>query len=513
MTPTKLDRSYFLSYYLMDSTMAPRPYPRHCAATESLTRRSTTVECISTDLEYVRPKAKRLPVYNGLAVVKLSLVHMIRGTLCLLFTFIFLCRNYLLGNVSPNPNELPDNTHLVVTAPLKHAQHLLAAPITTYIKPKRDWLVEPHVSHGYPVRDVWSSEQMCPNDEDFNYWVRVRATRWQKREYREEHNIWQDAVGDKLGGYLFARKMGIRAPRIDFCTGNGPQALEEYKPSPNNGFVVKNLYGHSSKNVYVMETGFGGINRITQKKMTLQDIQRHLKHVNATDIYIEELIQSGRDDGTVPDDYKFYTFNGQVANIRVVRNRGTERNCMAFYDENWNRHDEFGCFRYAYNKPKGNKMDPSTGCYPITVGAANDTRRFCSDIPPPKSFPKMLEMAKRLSKRIGVFMRIDLFEDADGEVVLGEYTPFCSYGGYSCAARVVDGCVDSCFLGRAWKENSLVEGEPYEYKEGWEKRPNGKMVKRSLPPLEGGPITPAPEYLIGWSELSMEEKCNRIKDL
>ena len=402
----------------------------------------------------------------------------------------------------------PSPWHNAEQLALKQGHELLSGRFTTTIESKLEWLKDSDIA--YPVRDVLSSVQMCPDDEDFNMWIRARAVRWHKPTYLAEHKIWQPAVGDKIGGYLFARKMGVRVPHIEFCSGDGPVALTEYMPPKDRGFVVKNIFGHSSRNVYVMKSGFGGANLITQQNMSLDDVQYDLKRSNVTDIYVEELVDSGRVDGTVPDDYKFYTFNGKVANIRVIRNRGTERFCMAFYDEEWNRHYQFGCFRHAINKPKGNKTDPATG---LQHGYFNDIRRFCSDLPPPKSFPKMLETAKRLSERIGIFMRIDMFENADGEVVLGEFTPFSAYGVYHCAAKVVDGCIDSCFLGRLWKENSLTDGARYDYKQGCEKNENGKFVKKVLPPLEGGPITPAPEYLKDWDLLTTHEKCARVKDL
>jgi len=488
--------------------MAQTVYHRPCGAADSaqVIRRPTEVE-----LAPQKSGKRRADTWRG----QKRLVRFMRGTLCALIGTLFLWKRSrsVIVPLSHRVHESPPSHKLAPLATLKHAHQLLSAPITTVIEPKPDWMEQPYVQYGYPVREVWSSEQMCEDDEDFNYWIRVRTQRWQKPKYLEEHGIWQAAIGDKLGGYLFARKMGVRVPHIDFCTGNGPELLSQYDPPKDKGFVVKNLYGHSSQNVYVMESGFGGINRINDKKMSLKDIQGKLKRANATDIYVEELIESGRPEKSIPEDYKFYTFNGKVENIRVIRNRGTERFCMAFYDEHWNRHDEFGCFKYAEDKPKGNKTDPQAGCYPVKVGAANNTRRFCSNVPPPKNFPKMLETAKRLSKRIGVFMRIDMFENADGEVVLGEFTPFSSYGGYHCSAKVVDGCVDSCFLGKAWKENSLTKGESYQFKAGWEKRHDGKMVKMKMPRLEGGPITSAPKFLKDWGKLSMHEKCARIKDL
>lgn len=80
-------------------------------------------------------------------------------------------------------------------------------------------------------------------------------------------------------------------------------------------------------------------------------------------------------------------------------------------------------------------------------------------------------------------------------------------------AKVTEsGCVDSCYLGRLWKESSIAGAGnvTYDYKEGWERLENGKFKKRSLPPLEGGPFTLAPEYLVGWRDLTGQEKCDKI---
>lgn len=183
------------------------------------------------------------------------LVRAIQGSLAALIAALFVWQcNHPFHLSSPLDNEILPPL-IVASIALKHAQHLQHAPITTLIKPKQDWLEEPHVSYGYPTRDVWSSEQMCPDDEDFNMWIRKRTMRWHRPGYLKEKGIWQADIGDKVGGYLFARMMGVRAPRIDFCTGDGPEALSEYVPPKGKGFVVKDLRGHSSKNVFVMEHG------------------------------------------------------------------------------------------------------------------------------------------------------------------------------------------------------------------------------------------------------------------
>lgn len=430
--------------------------------------------------------------------------------------------------------------------------HVLEPPISTSITPDPEWLADVDGQQqrlfGYPVRDVAPTQQFCKRDEDFLSWIKTRSYRWfELPSYKEEMGIWQHNIGsDKLGTYLFAKMQSVKVPQILYCSGDGPDALSNYSAPPNNnGFVVKDIHGHSSKNVFVLENGFGSMNRITQKQTTLGDIRKSFKRAKTRDIIIEELIESGHGD-TAPADYKFYMFNGTVASIRVVRNRGTFQQCMAFYDEFWNRQDTFGCFQHFDRKLRNTpsfKRDKESGCFPLVGGGDVDNKkRLCSNVGPPESFSKMLSTAKRLSRRIGIFMRIDLFENAQQQVVLGELTPFCSagkvsvriavFGGaffvafasphfvvffsfqYHCAATAVDGCVDSCVLGKAWKANSLIPGEPYEYKEGWERRASdGRMVEKQVPRLEGGPITSEPEYLKGWSSLTTRQKCDRIRDL
>lgn len=79
------------------------------------------------------------------------------------------------------------------TVALKQGHELLSREVTIPIKPKKAWLKDPAIA--YPVRDVLSSEQICPYDEDFNMWIRKRTERWRKSAYLKEHKIWQDAIG------------------------------------------------------------------------------------------------------------------------------------------------------------------------------------------------------------------------------------------------------------------------------------------------------------------------------
>jgi hypothetical protein len=58
-----------------------------------------------------------------------------------------------------------------------------------------------------------------------------------------------------------------------------------------------------------------------------------------------------------------------------------------------------------------------------------------------------------------VYVRIDMFVTATNEIYVQEYT-FNHLGGTKhCAATIVDGCVDSCFLGKLWYGTSLTSDE------------------------------------------------------
>lgn len=340
------------------------------------------------------------------------------------------------------------------------------------------------------------SYQACLKGENYLQWLKTRNKRWHNHTYVERHGIWQNSVNDKLGGYLFARKMGVRVPHLMFCTGDGPDALRRFSPPKNGAYVVKDLQGYSSRGAFVLRKG---INMLNQKRTGMRDVRSQLKKLKATSIIVEELIDGARINEAIPDDFKFFAFNGIVAAVLVQRNRGTDQACGATFDENWNRLDQFGCFNYGENELE---IDPVTGCNAIRW-EFSQPKSLCSDREPPRNFPKMLDIAKRLSKRIGVHMRIDILAGSGGEVVLGEFTPWSANGLFHCSAKISDGCVDSCFLGRLWNEASTHSS--MEDANGFE----GDY----LPNFEGGPITPVPEYLKGWGQMTTKEKCDRIATL
>lgn len=101
------------------------------------------------------------------------------------------------------------------------------------------------------------------------------------------------------------------------------------------------------------------------------------------------------EDGSVPEDYKIYCFNGIPDAILVCKGRfskGSHKAQYYFYDHNWNF--------LPYNKGDNVNNDPK--------------------VEKPKNLDKMLEIARKLSKDF-IFARIDLY-NIDGKIYFGEIT-------------------------------------------------------------------------------------------
>lgn len=102
--------------------------------------------------------------------------------------------------------------------------------------------------------------------------------------------------------------------------------------------------------------------------------------------------------GTVPEDYKFYCFNGEPRFLLVIKGRGVN-------------------LQYCY-------FDMNFNLMPIM----DKGMEFPSEIPTkPRNFEKMVEMVRKLCAEIP-HVRIDLY-NIDGNIFFGEYT-FYSAGGF-----------------------------------------------------------------------------------
>ena len=101
---------------------------------------------------------------------------------------------------------------------------------------------------------------------------------------------------------------------------------------------------------------------------------------------------------TVPNDYKFFMFNGKMDSVMVCTNRASGHPTFRFYDKEWNR--------LLYQKPE---LEPE------------------SNVERPENYEKMIRIAEQLSENL-VHMRVDLY-NIDGHIYFGELT-FFDQGGF-----------------------------------------------------------------------------------
>ena len=74
--------------------------------------------------------------------------------------------------------------------------------------------------------------------------------------------------------------------------------------------------------------------------------------------------------GSLPTEYKFHAVNGEVLAIDIITGRGGDCPCYAVVDKNWDRLDQFGCF-----KPDGIGLTGLNGCTAINFTTGH--RRAC----------------------------------------------------------------------------------------------------------------------------------------
>lgn len=110
-------------------------------------------------------------------------------------------------------------------------------------------------------------------------------------------------------------------------------------------------------------------------------------------IIFEEFLECG---GKIPDDYKFFCFNGEPSFIQIDKNR--------------------------FINHKRNIYDLNFSLLPVKYVYDN----FQDKITPPKDFEKMLEIARKLSSETN-FIRVDLY-NINGRVIFGELTNYPEAG-------------------------------------------------------------------------------------
>jgi hypothetical protein len=342
----------------------------------------------------------------------------------------------------------------------------------------------------FPVAPLGSTvqygrQQNCPKEIDGLRFINSRIRKRKTGDFPWQ----QSSLNDKWGFYVFCKANGIRVPEIYMCSSEGPTILIDWKEPSDRGFVIKIKDGKASKGVYLLESGFGGREQLSGRNMTRRSLMDELQKNDSQNFHAEEILE-GPTTGAVPTDYKFIVANGEILMCFVVANRGTDVNCEASVDEQFHRVDEHGCFTNRKRDYVPHTLVPGECSVPTNGIRPFEAYNRCTDFDKPKEWDKLVAMAKKMSRIIGIFVRIDMYIHR-GEVVLGEATFLPWFGRYHCFSKLDEnGCIDSCLMGRFWK------------------RQNDAFHN-----TEGGPIPPEPESIKSWKHLSAKEKCERMMEV
>lgn len=210
-------------------------------------------------------------------------------------------------------------------------------------------------------------------------------TKWQDVKY------WQRKLSNKHNSIEFAKKYGCRVPEI-YWQGNDVSKLQAQN-LPDK-YVIKPTIGAGSKLVFLMD---GAMNLMDQQNYTFETILAKLddaaQHDSRLEFLVQEFLKTEKGEYKIPDDYKIYLFNGEIACIQLINRLSPKKGFNTFYDEDWNQIKEINTY-YA----KGAYQQP------------------------PVCLSEMLDQARTLSKVYGIFVRIDFYATDKG-AVFGEFTP------------------------------------------------------------------------------------------
>lgn len=204
---------------------------------------------------------------------------------------------------------------------------------------------------------------------------------------------WQRLLSNKHNSREFAKKYGCRVPGR-YWRGKEYQTID-FDGLPHN-YVIRPTTGHSSCMVFLMQ---GNLNLLDGLSYSKEEILSKLSMASSQnpqlEFLFEEFLSTDKGEFKIHDDYKVYTFNGEVACIRVINRRGPSEGTYVYYDEDWN----------VMPSIRG-KDKYSEGVYQ----------------PPPACLNEMLSFAKTLSKAYEIFVRVDLYATPLG-AVFGEFAP------------------------------------------------------------------------------------------
>ncbi|MXV49767.1 hypothetical protein GS399_02205 [Pedobacter sp. HMF7647] len=202
---------------------------------------------------------------------------------------------------------------------------------------------------------------------------------------------WQRKLSNKYNAREFAKMHGCKVADL-YWHGRNLDSLD-FETLPDH-YIIRPTIGHSCNSVYMMAHGF---NLFDKKRHTPSEIKTSLKRELAANPFLEFMVEeflineAGRHE--ILNDYKFFTFNGNIAGVGVINRFSPTSGFQTAYTEDW--------------KPTKRL---------VRVHDLGPTQ------PPPNCLDEMINAVKRLSKAYEIFVRIDFYATSKG-AVFGEFSP------------------------------------------------------------------------------------------
>jgi hypothetical protein len=218
---------------------------------------------------------------------------------------------------------------------------------------------------------------------------------WIEREPHPSKNL-----AGKLEGPLFVTTQGFNVPEV-YHVGETADSIPDFASLPSR-FVIKPSRGWSAKNTYVM---VDGKNQLDGHSYSRDQIVRAFQQNTTIDgdrsikVLVEEyLVNWNGDVNRTPYDFKFHMFGQKLAFCLIV-----ERNSISNPELN----------RYWY---------VDAAYLPLEEGVITRCPADPNLPERPMCWDDLVEMATSLGRKLGMFMRIDLYATTRG-AVFGEFTP------------------------------------------------------------------------------------------
>lgn len=207
---------------------------------------------------------------------------------------------------------------------------------------------------------------------------------------------WQRKLSNKYNSREFAVKNGCKVAEL-YWKGRQLDTLN-FDKLPSN-YVIRPTIGHSSGLVFLMQNSFNLMDKKTYTEGEMKELMaKALSENQNLEFLIEEFLKNEKGIHKIPDDYKFYMFNGRIAGIQVINRQSSSKGVNTWYDESWKE-----MINITENYQLGEVQNP------------------------PNCLPEMIEYAKKLSTEYGIFARIDFYATDKG-AVFGEFTPTPALG-------------------------------------------------------------------------------------